>query len=239
MSTNGVNNVVYTRDDIIKEALSLNGAIADGEDPTAAQLTSCARTLNMLIDLWQTDGLQLFRRKEYSVALVAGTKTYTFGSGGTLSTEVPTRILAGWRRSADTIPIDTQLSPISATDYWALASKSSTGTIVSYYFNYQGADGASVTVWPTPQSGVTDTLYVVGERPMYNVSAASDDVDVPNWYYLPLAYALAAAIGPKYGCDSTTLTYLTQMGSVYKAEALSYDIEYNTSLYIQPEYQGN
>ena len=233
MPTSGVNNIVYTRDDIITEALEICGALTVGETPTSAHLTSCARTLNMLIDLWQTDGLQLFRRKQYTTALVAGTKTYTFGSGGTLSTEIPTRVLAAWTRTDDTTPIDTPLTPLAQADYMNLSSKSTTGAVVSYYYDYLGTSG-SVVVWPAPATDVTDTLVVFAERPIYNVSAASDDVDVPNWYFMALAWGLAAALGPKYGTDATTLGYINNQAMLYKMEALTYDIEYNTSLQIQP-----
>lgn len=237
MSTSGVNNIVYTRDDIITEALEICGALTVGETPTSAHLTSCARTLNMLIDLWQTDGLQLYRRKQYSCALTAGDSSYKFGTGGELGTEIPTRILAAWRRSNDAVPIDTTLSLMAQTDYMGLSSKSTQGTIVSYYYDYLGTSG-NVIVWPAPAVGVTDTLYVYGERPIYNVSAASDDVDVPNYYFMALSWGLAAALGTKYGTDATTLGYINNQAMLYKMEAITYDIEYNTSIEIKPSRQG-
>ena len=91
MATSGSFDFVLDRDDIITEALQQVGAIADGETPSSDQLTSCSRTLNMVMKAWQADGMQLYRKKEYTITLVASDNTYTFGSGGDVS-EVPTRI---------------------------------------------------------------------------------------------------------------------------------------------------
>ncbi len=42
-----------TRDDAIKEALEQLGVLGEGETPTAAQLTSDSRTLNLMLKSWQ------------------------------------------------------------------------------------------------------------------------------------------------------------------------------------------
>ena len=49
-----------TRDDIITEALELLGVLAEGATPSAGQLTSCSRTLNLMVKAWQGEGLNLF-----------------------------------------------------------------------------------------------------------------------------------------------------------------------------------
>lgn len=51
---------IVTTDDIITEALELLGVLGEGEVPTADQLTSSQRTLNMMTKTWQADGLNLF-----------------------------------------------------------------------------------------------------------------------------------------------------------------------------------
>jgi hypothetical protein len=49
-----------TRDDIITEALEQLGVLGEGESPSANQLTSSSRTLNMMLKSWQATETNLF-----------------------------------------------------------------------------------------------------------------------------------------------------------------------------------
>ena len=60
MATSGSIDFIVTRDDIITEALELLGVLGEGETPNSDQLSSSARTLNMMVKTWQADGLNLF-----------------------------------------------------------------------------------------------------------------------------------------------------------------------------------
>ena len=230
MATSGSFDFSVDRDDVITEALQLCGVIADGETPSSDQLTSCSRTFNMLVKAWQADGMQLYRKKEYTVSLVAADNTYTLGSGGDIS-EVPTRIKYAFRR--DTSNIDVPLEIISDMEYQSLSNKTTSATPTSVYYEYLGTT-ANIYVWPTPPSGVTDVLHIIGERPIYDFDAASDDVDIPNYYYLAISYGLALAVSAKYGVDRDTRNDLKELALYYKAEALSYDVEAGTSVEIRP-----
>lgn len=230
MATSGSFDFSVDRDDIITEALQICGAIGDGETPTADQLTSCSRTLNMLIKAWQADGLQLFRRKTYTITPTAGTASYSFGSGGDVS-EVPTRVLTVFKRDTDNN--DTPLTPMSYMEYQDLSSKSQQSQPTSYYFEYLGST-AKLFIWPTYSASPTDTLYVMASRPIYDFDAASDDADVPNYYMLALSWGLAFALTTKYGVDRDTKNEIKEQAMYYKAEALSYDTEQNTSVFVQP-----
>jgi len=232
MATSASANFNLTRDDLITEALQLCGAIGDDETPTTAQLTSCSRTLNMVVKAWQADGLQMFRRKEYPITLVATDTQYTFGSGGDVA-EVPTRVLGAFLR--DTSSVDTPLTAISQSEYHMLTQKSAQSTPTSYYYQHLGPT-ANLFIWPAPSTGVTDTLIVIGERPIYDFDAAGNDADIPDYYYLALSYGLAWAIGPKYGAEDSTMNRIERMAAFYKADALSYDVEYNTSLNLSPRF---
>lgn len=53
MATSGSANFSVTRDDIITEALEILGVLGEGQAPNADQLSSSARTLNMMVKGWQ------------------------------------------------------------------------------------------------------------------------------------------------------------------------------------------
>lgn len=232
MATSGSYNFGMQRDDIITEALEICGAIAIGETPTDDHIASAARTLNLLVKAWQADGLQLFRRKNYTVTLVASDKDYVFGTGGTV-TEVPTRILHVFRRTSD--DQDIEVSLLSDQEYQTMTAKSiESNPVTSYYYDYQGTYG-TLYVWPTPKTGVTDTLIVRGERPIYDFDSATDDADVPNYYFMALVYGLAMAMLPKWGVEEMQAQRIERLATYYKNEALTYDVEYNTSLKIEPK----
>jgi hypothetical protein len=65
MSTSGSVDFNLTRNDIITEAMELIGAKDIGESPTAAEITSCARTLNILIKGWQSEGIYLWKTRDF------------------------------------------------------------------------------------------------------------------------------------------------------------------------------
>lgn len=60
MATSGSIDFAATRDDIITEALEQLGVLGEGESPSANQLTSSARTLNMMLKAWQAKEVNLF-----------------------------------------------------------------------------------------------------------------------------------------------------------------------------------
>ena len=77
MPTSGSINLTATRDDIITEALELVGALAEGDSPTAAQLTSCARTFNYMTKAMQADGLNLFAVQQVYLFLNKDQSSYS------------------------------------------------------------------------------------------------------------------------------------------------------------------
>ena len=64
------------RNDIITETLELLGALEEGGTPSANQITSLARTLNMLIKHWQGQGINMFAVRETFLFLLNGVGTY-------------------------------------------------------------------------------------------------------------------------------------------------------------------
>jgi hypothetical protein len=77
MATSGSINLSASRDDIITEALEILGVLAEGTTPSAAQLTSCARTLNYMIKAWQADGINLFAVQQVYLFLIKNQSAYS------------------------------------------------------------------------------------------------------------------------------------------------------------------
>ena len=65
-----------TRNDVITETLELLGVLEEGGTATAAQITSLARTLNMLIKHWQGQGVNMYAVRETFLFLINGVYKY-------------------------------------------------------------------------------------------------------------------------------------------------------------------
>ena len=93
MSTSGSTDYATNRDALITGALRVIGAVAQGESPTAVQITEGAESLNMLVKSWHSDGMPLWAIKQYNVVPVSGTRVYRIGASQAVNTPKPLRII--------------------------------------------------------------------------------------------------------------------------------------------------
>lgn len=118
MTTSGSRNYSVTRDDIIKEALEQCGAIEINQTPSTNLLTSCSRTLNMLVKAWQAEGLFLWTYRDATLYLEYQEDCYSLGSGGDHASEtvVETTLSAAAAAAATTITL-TSTTGMTNGDY--------------------------------------------------------------------------------------------------------------------------
>ena len=76
MALSGSIDFTLTRDDAIQEALEMLGVLGEGESPTAAQLTSCSRTLNLMLKHWQNREVAQNLIRKFYVFLDKETREY-------------------------------------------------------------------------------------------------------------------------------------------------------------------
>jgi len=119
VSTSGSVDFAVTRNEIITEALELLGVLANGDTADANDVSSCSRTLNMMIKHWQANGVCFWKSREVYLFLVPSTAAYSLGPSGTgnatlsfTKTEVATAAVSG----ASTLVVDS-ISGISDGDY--------------------------------------------------------------------------------------------------------------------------
>ena len=90
MATSGSIDFNSTRDDIITEALELLGVLPEGVTPTAAQLTSSARTLNQMVKAWQSKGTNLWVNQRIYLFQTPNVREYTLSLTAASSDESTT-----------------------------------------------------------------------------------------------------------------------------------------------------
>ncbi|MFQ5500447.1 MAG: hypothetical protein ACE5FH_12330, partial [Candidatus Zixiibacteriota bacterium] len=125
MATSNSIDFKLNRDELIKEALRACGAISEYQAPSAEQIASGSRALNLIIKEWQADGLQLWLIQSISVSLTDGNASYTIGAGGDVNVDRPTKIHEAFIRDGTN---DTPLEPMTRQEYWALGDKTSKGS---------------------------------------------------------------------------------------------------------------
>ena len=119
MALSGSTNYSTTRDDIITEALQICGVVGENETPSSGKLSDCNRTLNMMIEAWQSDGLQLWVQDEIVCFFIKDKQTYKLGTNGNracLSDELITSTLSAAASSSDTSISVTSTSGMSSSD---------------------------------------------------------------------------------------------------------------------------
>lgn len=104
--------IIKTRNTILTQAFRMIGAVAEDEDPSAAQIQDGAIRLDWMVKAWQKTGVHLWKEDEATLFLVAGQQKYTLGSG---SVEHVTKSFTETTLSADEASGQTVLSVTSTT----------------------------------------------------------------------------------------------------------------------------
>lgn len=191
MATSNSINFTLTRDEIIQDALELIGAVDIGATPSATDITTCARTLNLMVKSWQATGVHLWTETEMSLSLVADQRTYVLSPK-------PLFIKSARHRTADTDYVDRPVRIDTRNEYNEISNKTSTGGTTSrIYYDSQLGDG-TLYVWPVPEAS-TDTLQLTYLRSIEDFDASGDNADFPTEWLEALIYNLAVRIAPKYG----------------------------------------
>lgn len=198
MAVSGSIDFGQTRDDAITEALELIGVLGEGESPNANQLSSCARTLNLMIKAWQGRGVNIFAVETVYVFLAKDTSSYTLNASGDHSTNsyVSTTLSAAASSGASTITVST-ITGMSNGDF--IGVELDDGTLDWTTIN--GApSGSTVTLTATLDSAAAsgNRVFVYttkANRPLKVLEAyrrTAQGIDVPLDVTTDRAYHLLA-----------------------------------------------
>lgn len=163
-------------------------------------------------------------------AATAGNTIYHYKT--TETADRPMKILEGVRR--DKNDLDIPLNSLALEEYVALSDKITDGSPINYYFNPEKTL-SRFTIWPEVAT-ITDYIVLWVQRTVNDVDAATDDLDYPQEWFLPLALGLAIQVASKYGTDPQTIRQIeTRFQQAYYM-AYGYDVE--DDIYFEPDFQG-
>lgn len=225
MATSSSTNFSTTRDDIIKGALRLCGAIALGELPTTDQVTEASDALNMLVKAWAADGMAIWARSEYTLPLTLASQSYSIGLGEVVNIAKPLKITQAILHDTQT-QVDIPMRIITRDEYLRLGNKYSNGQPIQIYYDPQRDNGV-LYIYPPADS--TSVLYkqikFTYQRPFEDFDASTDEPDFPQEWFEALKYGLATRLAGEYGIGMDERKQLLFEANAIKQEALSFGTE--------------
>ena len=231
MALSGSTDYSVNRNQLINAALRIINVYTEAYTPSAFEVASASETLNLMLKAWQADGLQLTTRKLKSFSLVSGTASYTLGTAGTVVIPRPLRILGiTLKKTSD--GTETQLMPMSRTDYHNLSTKASAGLPSQYMYDPQLTSGV-LYFWPVMNTtGYTAELLYL--KPYDDMDSATDDFEFPVEWMEAIKYGLAARLADEYALPLNERGYLANKAASMKQQVDGFDVE-ETSIFLSPE----
>lgn len=234
MSTSGTTTWSLQRDAVIKGALRKLSVLSGGSTPTASQVTEASEALNAMIKGLQADGMPLWAIKEYTFSTVAGTNTYNIGTGQTLNTPMPLKVIQAYRVEQSGA-LNVPLNVYTRYDYNLLPINTTSGEPITLYYQPLSTYGV-LELWPSPVDSNT-TITIVYQRPFEDMTSATDDFDFPAYWTEALIYGLAWRLSPEYGIPIQDRQLLMKEAEFFHSNAMSFGTE-EGSLFFSPDTTG-
>ena len=180
-----------TAQELIDAALRVIGAVDPGETPSSTERTNALEALKIMLRQWSSKGLFVFVNTEDTHTLTSGTKSYTIGSGATINTTRPVKIINAYVNQGG---LDYQIEIIGESEYVAIADKDLGYNYPSKLWYQPGYSTGTIYIYP-PGGG---TLHLFSQKPLTE-PGLSDDITFPGVYDAAIKYGLAVHIAPEYG----------------------------------------
>ena len=234
MSTSGVSTWSLTRDSIINAALRKLGVLAEGDTANTNQITTGTEALNSLMKALMAKGMPLWNINEYTFSTVANTSTYNIGTGQTLNTPMPMKMLQAYRidtTGGAQVPMEIK----AHYDYNLLPVNATASIPVQLYYQPLSTYGV-IKLWPAPSS-TTTTVTITYQRPVEDMVSTSDNMDFPAYWTDAIIYSLAWRLAPEYGVPLQDRTSISKEALLFVEEALSFGSE-EASIFVMPKWIG-
>lgn len=227
MATSSIYSYQLTRNDIITSAMRKLGVLAEGQTPSAQNYADGMMALNTAISQLRAVGMPLWARSEYTFTPTTG--TYTIGTGMTLNTPFPVKLLQAFRTETNAkIPLE-----LMAREDFNILPTTSTGSPIKV--NYQpNINYGTLSFWPAPTSSNTATITLVYQRPYQYFTTSTETMDFPEEWYNALIYTLAVLLAPEWGVPLPDRQVLKSEAKEY-IEMAQMTGQEDGSFYLQPE----
>jgi len=115
---------------------------------------------------------------------------------------------------------------ISRDEYYNQPSKTSTGSVNSWYYMRDLSIG-KLNLWPIADN-CTRVLRFTFIKPQYIPEDASENIQIPAEWFLPLKYLVAEHLGLIYSIDPNKQAMIMQQAARYLEDAIGIDSEFSS-----------
>ena len=211
--------ITWTKDagTLVDDALRRVQMLGDGQSASAHVWSVARDHLNSLLKLLQTQGPNEWRRALQTVALVAGTASYTLSPR-------PDRVKQVYHRN--TASQDFWLNQWNYDDYERLPVKTATGRPTIFTLDRQRS-ATTIYLWPVPDTtAAAGSLRISYERVMEDVSDRADIVDVPQEWLDTITDLVGARTADSFNVgDKSPAMAAKERGLASLEAVLGYDRE--------------
>jgi len=216
LTSGAINTISVPVSEFILDALQDLRVLGDGASPTQNDLTDATRKFNFLLHELPAGNTLLWTRDTLEIPTQANVTQYTVGpagSGATITAYRPLRAFTGCfaRTTQAGSTFDVTLQLLSRVEWMQTSSKNVPGTVNSLYYDPQmsGQPGGGVNTYDpalsygifyfyvTPANAIY-TIFVEVQRPLQDIVAPVNVIDLPMEWYGSVSKMLAASIADKY-----------------------------------------
>ena len=224
-----------TVNELIFAALRALRVYGPNDTPTTQEYADALVLLNLLIDSWSLENLMLYQNTRFVGDLVAGTGSYTIGSGGDFDTTRPLEIeTAGVIQDPSvTDTIETPITVLSSKDeYASIVTKATQATFPRFLWYNPSHPLGTVYVNPVPVTSTPDLVLYLRTL-LTSFATGGTTVSVPNGYALALIYNLALLLGPEY--DEDIPQFIVTQANKFKSAIETRNVGLNIPI-LTPDY---
>jgi hypothetical protein len=213
--------------DLINSALRLIGIIRTGQTAAATETAEGLAALNLMLDSWSTERLDVLYAGLATYSLVSGTQTYTMGPSGSLGSVRPNRIEAATCNIANPGGAGVQeYNLILATrEQWTAIREKGTASNVAQVLYYDRAFPlGNIRLWPVPNTtGITLTLHT------WSVLASFPDlvtdVALAPGYGRAIEFTLAVELAGRFGVAVPDVVMRNAAAAMNAIRSLNAEVE--------------
>ena len=235
MAVSSVTSTAYTATEIVKKARSLLGIQAAEEALQDHELVAGLEFLTIMLRAWQVDGVDAWTLTEGSLTLGDSDGSYSFAAAGDFTT-VPVDIQQV--RISHDGGHEMEMLRLSREDYYRIPTRTSEGHPTQWFYDRQ-RDSGTLYIWPEPDDALYDLTFTYRRRIM-DMTAATDNFDLPPEWYKAILYGLANEMILPYGKAGTPRAKKveSEFAAAYMS-VKSFDMgEGESSMFILPATYG-
>lgn len=204
-----------TVNDILVRAIKKIGAYKAGRSVPGEEMGDAFEEYKDMLSEWATAKLlRPFITRE-TLSLVAGTGSYTIGTGGALSTVRPDKVLDAYVRSFSS-EVDYHLNVDNSLSQYNMIDIKDVQSIPTHLFYDSQYTLGQIYIYPVPVENYTLTLE--SSKPVVLPTALTDTFNLPDEYKNMCIYSLAVRLAPSYGIPEDAIASVIRVAGQLVAQ---------------------